>query len=62
MDSEKYMEKTEQKTANYTCNDYRAEMVLLGLQRQLARPDLTPEEKAELKSRIAEAEKQMGLD
>ncbi|MCG8619960.1 MAG: hypothetical protein MI802_27385 [Desulfobacterales bacterium] len=56
------MEKTEQKTANYTCNDYRAEMVLLGLQRQLARPDLTPEEKAELKARIVEAEKQMGLD
>lgn len=56
------MDNTEQKTTNYTCNDYRAEMVLLGLQRQLAKPDLTPEEKERLKSQIAEAERQMGLD
>lgn len=56
------MEKSKHKTANYTCDDYRAEMVLLGLRRQLSQPDLTPEEKAILKARIAEAEKQMGLD
>ena len=56
------MENSEKKTANYTCNDYRAEMVLLGLQRQLARPDLTPEEKERLQAQVAEAEKQMGID
>jgi hypothetical protein len=48
--------------SNYTCNDYREEMILLGLQRQLAKPDLTPEEKELILKQIAEVEKQMGLD
>ena len=56
------MENVKKKTANYTCNDYRAEMVLLGLRRQLARPDLTPDEKARLQAQVAEAERQMGID
>ena len=56
------MEKPKQKTANYTCNDYREEMILLSLQKQLAKPGLTPEEQAILKEQIGEVERQMGLD
>lgn len=51
----------EQQTSNYTCNDYRAEMILLGLNKQLANPDLTPEERQTLKDEIARVEKEMGL-
>jgi len=46
----------------YTCNEYREEMVLLGLQRQLAATDLSPERKEDLLRQIARVEKQMGLD
>ncbi|MDD9302552.1 MAG: hypothetical protein HUK40_09505 [Desulfobacter sp.] len=46
----------------YTCNEYREEMILLSLQTQLARPGLTPEEKAKLLEQIARVEKEMGLD
>lgn len=46
----------------YTCNEYREEMILLGLQRRLAAPDLSQEEKQEILRQIAEVEKQMGLD
>lgn len=56
------MENADAKPSNYTCNDYRAEMILLGLQKQLARPDLTPEEKQELNARISAVEKEMGMD
>lgn len=56
------MEDTAPKTSNYTCNDYRAEMILLGLQKQLARPDLTADERDELRRRIAQVEKEMGMD
>mgnify|MGYP000159183282 CR=1 FL=1 len=49
-------------TSNYTCNDYRAEMILLGLQRQIAQQDLTSEEKEALLRRIEEMEKEMGMD
>ncbi|WDP90497.1 MAG: hypothetical protein HUN04_12660 [Desulfobacter sp.] len=56
------MEDPGAKTSNYTCNDYRAEMILLGLQKQLSRPDLAPEEKNALLRRIAEVEKEMGMD
>ncbi len=56
------MGKTEPKISNYTCNDYREEMILLGLQKQLAKPDLTRDEKEKLIKEIAVVEKQMGLD
>ncbi|MCG8687545.1 MAG: hypothetical protein MI892_21905 [Desulfobacterales bacterium] len=56
------MDNPKQKTSNYTCNDYREEMILLGLQKQLAKPGLSPEEKETLKKQIIEVEKQMGLD
>lgn len=46
----------------YTCNDYRQEMMLAGLRRQLARPDLTEKEKHHLKEQIRRLETEMGLD
>lgn len=46
----------------YTCNEYREEMILLGLQKRLASKDITPEEKESLLIEVARAEKQMGID
>ncbi len=46
----------------YTCNEYREEMILLGLQKKLSSPELTPEEKKDLLTEIAKVEKQMGID
>ncbi|MCD4678651.1 MAG: hypothetical protein K8S18_22090 [Desulfobacula sp.] len=46
----------------YTCNEYREEMILLGLQKRLSSKGLTPDEKESLLKEIAKAEKQMGID
>ena len=46
----------------YTCNEYREEMILLGLQKRLSSPDLTSKEKESLLKEIAKVEKQMGID
>ena len=49
----------------YTCNEYREEMILLGLQRQLAAADLSPERREGLLkeiAKIAKIETLMGLD
>jgi hypothetical protein len=46
----------------YTCNDYRIEMILLGLHKRLAAKGLTPQEKESLLQEIARVEKQMGID
>jgi len=46
----------------YTCNEYREEMILLGLQKQLASGNLTSKERENLLREIAEVEKQMGID
>lgn len=48
--------------SSYTCSDYREEMILLGLQKRLSRPDITPEEKAEILKEIIKIEKIMGID
>jgi hypothetical protein len=45
----------------YTCTEYREEMILLGLQKRLADPDLSEDEKEVILKEIAEVEKQMGL-
>ncbi len=55
------MEKTNQNN-KYTCNEYREEMILLGLQKRLASNKLNPEEKENLLMEIAKVEKQMGID
>jgi hypothetical protein len=45
----------------YTCNDYREEMILLALRRRPQRSDLTEEEKATLINEIARREKAIGF-
>jgi len=49
-------------SGQYTCNEYREEMILLGLQKRLSLEGLTPEEKESLLKEIAKVEKQMGID
>jgi hypothetical protein len=46
----------------YTCQEYRDEMILLALQKKLAAPDLSPEEKQRILEEIAEVEARMGMD
>ncbi len=47
---------------NYTCNDYRDEMVLISLRKRLNSPELTKEEKKILTEEIKKIEKNMGMD
>ena len=47
---------------NYTCTDYRTEMILLGLKRRLELEDLSGEEKEEILKQIRKLEAIMGLD
>ena len=51
-----------QPPGKYTCTDYRQEMILLGLRRQLANPTLTQAERQRISRKIRELEAQMGLD
>ena len=46
----------------YTCNDYRQEMILAGLRKQLAESRLSESEKKRLETQIRELEAEMGLD
>ena len=50
-----------QASGQYTCNEYRAEMILLGLHQQLLQPDLSEEERQRIISEIARLEKIVGL-
>ena len=56
------MEESKTGDQTYTCNEYREEMILLGLQRQLASAHLSPERKQALLKEIARVETLMGLD
>ena len=50
------------KVANeYTCNDYRAEMILLSLQKQLQQADLSSEKRKELQDELIRLEKEFGF-
>jgi len=49
-------------TGKYTCTEYREEMVLLGLKRRLADPDLPEKEKRVLRERVSQLEQEMGMD
>ena len=55
------MEKSK-KSGQYTCNEYREEMILLGLQKRLCSEGLTSGEKETILEEIAKVEKQMGID
>lgn len=45
----------------YTCNDYRQEMILATLRKQLYQPDLPKEEKQRLELEIAKLEEDIGF-
>jgi len=45
----------------YTCNEYREEMVLLGLQRRLHADGISEEERESLKARIKDLESTMDM-
>lgn len=45
----------------YTCQEYREEMVLVGLRQRLAKPGLTDKERAVLEQEIARVEKELGF-
>jgi hypothetical protein len=45
----------------YTCQEYREEMILAALQRTLQRPDLSAEDRERLQREISRLEKAMGL-
>jgi hypothetical protein len=49
-------------TGKYTCTEYREEMLLLGLKRQLEDPALSDIEKKQLIEKIIKLEQQMGMD
>ncbi|MHB8093256.1 MAG: hypothetical protein ACYDH8_16915 [Syntrophales bacterium] len=49
------------KKGKYTCNDYREEMILLGLKRRLNQADLGVDERVELSKEIENIEKKMGM-
>ena len=46
----------------YTCTDYRAEMILLGLKRRLEQDDLSDKERKDILKEIARLEAVMGMD
>lgn len=45
----------------YTCNEYRAEMILLSLQQRLNRPGIADDEKQQLEEEIARVKAEMGM-
>ena len=52
----------QKKTSAYTCNEYREEMILLGLQKRLAMKELSDKERDDLLKEIARVEQLMGID
>jgi len=46
----------------YTCTDYRMEMMLLGLKRRLAEPDLDEKETKQIQEQISKLETEMGMN
>jgi len=46
----------------YTCNEYREEMMLMGLLRRLQDPDITDKERKKLTEEIAYLKKKTGLE
>ncbi len=50
------------KTSEYTCADYRAEMILLSLQRRLCLKDLSAEERNDILLKVKELEALMEFE
>ncbi len=55
------MKKTDAAMKNYTCNDYRIEMILLSLQRRLYQPGISDEEKKGLEAEIEKVKAEMDM-
>lgn len=53
--------KLENSTTKYTCNEYRQEMLLLSLRRQLHNSDLSDTAKKDLEKQIRHLEQQMDM-
>lgn len=53
--------KNKEVSSQYTCNEYREEMILLGLRQKLLQPDLPAEERDKLIKEIARLEKAIGF-
>ena len=51
-----------EESSNYTCKDYRQEMVLLSLRKRLQEPGLSDTEKAAVRAEIKRVETAMGMD
>ena len=51
-----------EKTSNYTCKDYREEMLLLGLRKRLEDQALSDAERASLRQEIERLEAGMKMD
>lgn len=49
-------------TPRYTCEDYRLEMMLLGLQKQLQDPHITGEQRRAIKFEIQRLQQELGMD
>jgi hypothetical protein len=49
-------------TGRYTCTEYRQEMILLGLKRQLEDPVLPDAQRVHVAEKIRELERQMEMD
>ena len=45
----------------YTCNDYRQEMILLGLKRRLEDPEIDEKERQQIEEQIRKLEQEMGI-
>ncbi|MFP3980665.1 MAG: hypothetical protein ACLFUY_04665 [Desulfobacterales bacterium] len=45
----------------YTCNEYRAEMILLALERRLAQNDLSEAERQSIREEIERLKTEMGI-
>ena len=48
-------------TPTYTCNEYREEMILAGLRKQLSRKDLSAQERQKIEKEVTRLEKEMGF-
>jgi hypothetical protein len=56
------MTSNKKKQGNYTCTDYRSEMILLGLMRRLQETGLDSGQADELRRQIQVLKAEMGMD
>lgn len=54
-------DKKPDKKLQYTCDDYRMEMRLLGMRQQLSNSEMSDSDKEKLQIEIDELEKELGL-